>query len=238
MFSRIDIEERLKTGRNTRISPDTLLQEVYSVLEKNDHKHEEIREKLSLSAGSHNNTFNLSLLESERIFHLSDIQKICVDYRLRFLDSKYFKGEFPEEAISEIRRIEAQHGTSISRFKIMAPAKLLKLENADDPLLFADLGNDYFYLIHKWGRDLHPLRKLMMWPFRRVGNMVLTIFAFSALLTAIFPMHWFSENPSVGEYFFFFLFTVKSVAGLTVLYGGSKGKNFNEVIWNSKYYNA
>ena len=48
----------------------------------------------------------------------------------------------------------------------MAPSKLFKLKNADDPLLFASLGSDYFYLIDKWGNDLSYFRKISMWPFK------------------------------------------------------------------------
>ena len=41
----------------------------------------------------------------------------------------------------------------------MAPSKLFELENYDDPLLFASLGDGYYYLIHKWGNDLSFLEK-------------------------------------------------------------------------------
>ncbi|WP_395062778.1 hypothetical protein [Flavobacterium sp.] len=36
----------------------------------------------------------------------------------------------------------------------MAPSKAFNLKKYDDPLLFAPIGNDYYYLIHKWGNDL------------------------------------------------------------------------------------
>ena len=38
----------------------------------------------------------------------------------------------------------------------MAPSALFRLEKTDDPLLFVPLGNNYYYLVHKWGNDLHP----------------------------------------------------------------------------------
>lgn|SRR5690606_5854228 len=238
MFSRIDIEERLRAGRNSRTTAGDLMKEIEEILSDNEETRAAIHQKLTEGSGYDSNDFNLENLDSENIYHITDIQKICVDYRLRFLDSQFFKGDFPEEAITKIRILEKEHHTTLSGFKIMAPAKLLKLENADDPLLFAPIGNDYFYLIHKWGHDLHPLRKLMMWPFRNVENIAVTIGLVSLLLTLAFPIRWFTPEPGVGEYFFLFLFIFKSVAGLTVLYGGSKGKNFNNVIWRSKYYNA
>ena len=121
----------------------------------------------------------------------------------------------------------------------MAPAKLLKLENADDPLLFAPMGNDYFYLIHKWGTDLHPLRKWLMWPYKNFENLIFTVFVLSILLTAMTPMQVFTKGEVTNtEYLMMFLFMFKAVGGIVLFYGFAKGKNFNEAIWDSKYYNG
>ena len=40
------------------------------------------------------------------------------------------------------------------------------------------------------------------------------------------------------EYLLLFLFMFKAVGGIVLFYGFAKGKNFNNAIWNSKYYNA
>lgn len=238
MFSRVNIKERLTQKRDRRIDSELLLQEVYDILQENEEERNGIRKKLTGIPSGTENQLAIQLLDSGRIFHISDIREICIQYRLRFVDSHYFKEAFPEEAISEIRRMENEHETALSNFKIVAPAKLLKLENADDPLLFVKICEDYYYLIHKWGRDLHPFRKLMMWPFQNVVNLVILLFLSSVVLTVLFPMKWFSPSPNAGEYIFVFLLILKSIAGLTVLYGGSKGKNFSSIVWNSKYYNA
>ena len=105
------------------------------------------------------------MLHTDKIFHIKDIKTLCINYRLRFLDAHFFKGDFPEEAISKIRELEKIHRSKLTGFKIVAPSKLLKLENLDDPLLFASMGNDYFYLIHKWGNDLKWYRRLLVLPF-------------------------------------------------------------------------
>jgi hypothetical protein len=114
----------------------------------------------------------------------------------------------------------------------------MKLENADDPLLFAPMGNDYYYLIHKWGNDLHPFRKVLMWPYKTFENLVFTVLLISMLLTGITPLQLFSAGNPNQEYLLFFLFVFKGVAGIVLFYGFSKGKNFNKAIWRSKYYNA
>ena len=47
------------------------------------------------------------------------------------------------------------------KIKMMAPSKLFELENYDDPLMFVNLGNNYYYLIHKWGNDMSFFRKIL-----------------------------------------------------------------------------
>lgn len=159
-------------------------------------------------------------------------------YRLRFLDSKHFKAPIPAEAISRIQELEKTHEITLKGFKIIAPSKLLKLDNADDPLLFAPMGNAYFYLIHKWGRDLHPLRKLLMWPFRELEHFAFSLLALSFLLVLSLPKGWFSPEQSTTEFFMLFFFIFKWVCGLAIFFGVKNGKNFNCAIWRSRYYNA
>ncbi len=238
MFSRIDIEKRLTSRRDKRIDEQVIMEEVNRIFSENEKHREKILSSLTAENSFAENKFNFEFLETSRIFHEDDIKEICAIYRLRFLDSNYFKGKIPEEAISKIRILENLHQTHLGNFKIVAPAKLLKLENADDPLLFAPMGNGYYYLIHKWGRDLHPFRKMMMWPFRSMENLATTVVIFCILLTAISPMHWFTPTAGIGNYIFLFMIILNSVGGLVLLYGISKGKNFNGVVWNSKYYNG
>ena len=238
MFSRVNIEEELTKFRNKRIEEQDIMNEVFELLSVNDSERQEICSVLKGKQIEKEHSFDFDLLESSRIFHEDDIKKICSVYRLRFLKSHYFKGGFPEEAISEIRNLENLHQTKLSNFKIVAPAKMLKLESADDPLLFAPIGNVYYYLIYKWGNDLNPWRKLMMWPFKSMVNLVITTTLMSALLTVLAPMHWFSENPGNGEYIFLFLIIFKGIIGLTAFYGIAFGKNFNNNVWTSKYYNG
>ena len=238
MWTRTNIAQQLLRQRSKRVEEDAIMNEVFSIFKKNEEERRKIILKITSDSEPKTNQFNFDLLESSNIFHLEDIKALCTIYRLRFLDSKFFKGEIPEEAISKIRNLEVLHQTSLGNFKIVAPAKLLKLENADDPLLLAPLGNDYFYLIHKWGRDLHPFRKLMMWPFKSLDTLTITVVLMSVLLTILAPMHWFTTSPGIGNYIFLFMIILNGVGGMVLLYAVAKGKNFNTEIWNSKYYNG
>src|SRR5690606_19200141 len=115
----------------------------------------------------------------------------------------------------------------IRGFRIIAPSKVFKLENADDPLLFAPIGNDYFYLIHKWGNDLHPLRKLLVLPFKNFLNLTALILIVSYVTTELLPMWLFAREGDSSMFWLLFIFIFKMVGGITLFYGVALGKNFN-----------
>ena len=234
---RTNLEVQLQKSREKRISPENILQQVQDIFQAETRKDDEILKEIQNGDSGFNN-FNLDLLESGRIFHLSDIEKLCIDYRLRFLDSTYFKGKIPYEALSRIKALEKEQQITLKGFKIVAPSKLFKLENADDPLLFAPMGNDYFYLIHKWGNDLHPFRKLMMWPFKHLENFIVLLLVLSLLIALSIPDGLFSPQQTTTQFLMIFFFAFKWVAGLSIFFGFKKGKNFSSAIWRSKYYNA
>ena len=238
IFRRTDIEERLQKTKNKREGKDDFLQEVKELLNSNFMKEAKIMAELNSKSITTGNAFNLELLEKEKIYHLDQIREICIDYRLRFLDSSYFKGKIPKSALAEIQRLETLHNTEIQGFKIMAPSRLFKLEDKDDPLLFAPIGNDYFYLVHKWGNDLHPFRKLLVWPFKNLGNLVFFVALISYLVTLMVPHGLFSKNNSTAEFWIIFFFMFKCIGSVVIFYGFALGKNFNPAIWNSKYFNA
>lgn len=240
LLERIDLRKKLENLRKKEMQEQALLEEVRAILEKEQDKNAGILERIyeqDPAGGDHNN-FNFDLLESERIFHLSQIKKICINYRLRFLSTSYYKGDLPPEAIFAVKQLEKTHATSLEGFRIIAPAKFFRLENADDPMLFAPVGNNYFYLIHKWGTDMHPLRKMAVWPLKNLENLIIFSFLASFLLSFGIREVFFSRYQETSEFFVIFMYTFKSVIGLVFFYGIALGKNFSSGNWNSKFYNA
>ncbi len=239
LLKRTNIEERLARERLIQKKEESILQEVREILRNAKEDNERILKTLATPVRTTTAlVFNFDLLETQKIYHIDQIKKICIDYRLRFLDSKYFKGEIPQEAISKIKILERQHGFEIKNFKIIAPSRLFKLEDKDDPLLFAPLGNNYFYLIHKWGNDLHPLRKLLVWPFKDILNLIALLLVLSYFVTSLIPQGLFSKHGSRIEFWILFFFMFKCIVAIVVYYGFARGKNFNPGIWNSKYFNT
>ena len=184
------------------------------------------------------NNFDFDKLAYQKIYHIRQIKKVSIDYRLRFLDIKYFKNKLPEEAYKEIGKLETYHNTKLGDFKIMAPSILFRLKKADDPLLFVPLGNNYYYLVHKWGNDLHPFRKVLMWPFKNIWNLLISIFIFSWLITELTPMTLFTKTPDNSSYWMLLFFMFKAVASIVLYFGFALGKNFNPAIWNNRYNKA
>ena len=181
------------------------------------------------------NDFDLDQLETHKIYHLEQIRDVCIRFRLRFLDLKYFKNKLPESALEAVNSIEDKHNTVLTDFKIMAPSVLFRLERKDDPLLFVPIGNGYYYLIHKWGNDLHPMRSILMWPFKNIWNLLITLLGVSWIATEMTPMGLFTKTPDTTSYWMLFFFMFKAIASVVLFYGFALGKNFNPAIWNSKY---
>jgi len=181
------------------------------------------------------NDFDFDQLETHKIYHLEQIRDVCIRFRLRFLDLKYFKNKLPESALEAVNSIEAKHNTVLTDFKIMAPSVLFRLERKVDPLLFVPIGNGYYYLIHKWGNDLHPMRSILMWPFKNIWNLLITLLGVSWIATEMTPMGLFTKTPDTTSYWMLFFFMFKAIASVVLFYGFALGKNFNPAIWNSKY---
>ena len=182
--------------------------------------------------------YNPDKIDSNRLFHVDQIRKICINYRLRFLDFNFFKGGVPDEAYTKLKEFELNHPDLDLNIKMMAPTKLFQLENYDDPLMFVSLGNNYYYLIHKWGNDMSYFRKMFMWPFKNIYNILVYIAIISLFFTTFVPdgIFFYKNNPEI-QFFVVFLFMFKSLAAIFIYFGFAMGKNFNENIWNSKFYN-
>ncbi len=209
---------------------------------KEESKHDALLRAVVLSSNKEQ-AVDPSGLEPEGIYHIEAIKELCVKYRLRFLNAGLFKGSIPDQAVAAIRHTERQVGAPITSFKIMAPGSRFKLGDSEvDPLLFVPVGNDRYYLVHKWGTDLAWHRVLTGWAFRSPGNLASVVLAVALLITAIMPAQLITSNPDVGAWgayrvlFFFWVTMVCSsftVFGWFAFFG-----QFSTDSWNSKYFNG
>lgn len=224
--------------RLERKSPNHILAQFKALLAADDLADARAHAQI-LAGNEHLKSIDISRLDSNNIYSIEQVKALCSCYRLRFLSARYFKGEIPYEAISAVKALQKNQTKTLDNFKIIAPAPMFSLEQRDkDPLLMLPLGKDTYYLVYKWGSDLHPLRRLLVLPFRNFKSLLSTValFAFSIVLMipdSIIMGPYDQSSGALRVIFFFYLFIAFS--GLTALYGFSRLKNFNENLWNSKY---
>jgi hypothetical protein len=157
MFTPVDIQEELiRTRQKHERIFRRLTEEVQEALKQGKQADEYIVNRLRSTPKPGKTNINPDLLEKSRIFSIDDIKTICIQYRLRFLDSKYFKmEELPYDAVTAVKKLEKHLGEEVNHLKIMGAAKFFKLQDRNkDPLLFARIDESNYYLIHKWGKDL------------------------------------------------------------------------------------
>ena len=236
MFSKtVNLQKELANAR-TRFDDKRLLASVSEILAENQNQREKILKKLKSGSPVKSNLFQFDLLETDRIFHIAHIRKVCIDYRLRFLESAMFRHAFPQGAVTQIRELEKSHGTELGGFRSVAPTTACHLENYYDPMLFVPIGNDYYYLVHQWGNDLKASRKWLVWPFRNVGTFTLFCLVISVFVTMMFPLNKLGEHIKMATVIVF-LFAFKSVFAVLMYGFFMGGRKFNAQMWNSKYYN-
>ncbi len=120
----------------------------------------------------------LENLENEyegKVYKIEQIEKLCVDYRLRFLQSKYYTGSYDVEVAAKIKEFAKSTQSPIDeytlgrRFFMMAPQEMFELRDEKyiskaelrrqaDPAIFYQIDEKHFRLIHKWGADFTIFR--------------------------------------------------------------------------------
>ncbi|MEW5675222.1 hypothetical protein ABGT15_02810 [Flavobacterium enshiense] len=230
-----NIHEKLVLKRKQSGAISEQLAAVKNLLANNELQRQTIHKNLKSKLPTSENRFTFDLLETANIFHISQIKDICINYRLRFLDSHLYKIPFPEEVITKITHLEKLHNTQLSGFKLMAPSKVFMLKKYNDPILFAPIGNDYYYLIHKWGNDLEPLRKWLVLPFKTLSHLLLFFVMISLLISFMLPSKFYGIEMNDTMKLVSFLFLFKYCCAIGIYYGVAKGKNFNANIWNSNF---
>ncbi len=232
-MKKVNLFEELLRERNKQISSIELKSLIKDIWHKEDLKKNRIANSLNDKNNKNFNKMKFENMETKNIFHKDTIKSICVQYRLRFLDSNLFKGDYPNNITKVISDIEKKHETTLSNFMIMAPSKLFKIKSPDDPILFVPIGNDYYYLIHKWGEEFNYLRKLLVLPFKNIDNLTV----FSILVSVFFALvgKLFMPGLTSSEVFILFLFLVKGFIFIFFYMFFLTRRNFSESIWNSKY---
>lgn len=237
MFSNISITEALlKTRAKKRNQEDVLLDEVKTILSSDLLKENKILNHLKF----YNKSFELldeSEVDKSFIFSIDEIKKICIKYRLRFLDSQNYRNEFPYEAILKIKDLNLIYAKDLKGFKILAPAKAFTKKEKDFPgLLFVPTINGNYYLIHSWGKHYKWYKKFLLLPFQTFETLILSVATFTLLIDISLPVELITLDRTapywcgyrIATYFHLFIF----FSGFTTYAAFAFHKNFSKSNWN------
>lgn len=232
-------KERERLERLLRGQAD-LMQEVHLLL-GSEQKHDDLLRAAVLSS-SGRDIVHLSRVDPDRVFHLNSIRTLCVRYRLRFLPGGLFKGPIPNTAIRALRDLERVAEEPLKGFMVMAPSARFKLCDSEvDPLLFVPLGNDRYYLVHKWGTDVSWTRAVVNWPLREVLTLATTVLVLGSMLGLLIPTGWVTTSPDAGFWgahrVLAMFWSAMVTASFTVFGWFAFFGQFSSEAWNSRYFN-
>jgi hypothetical protein len=251
----MNLAEKLREqNRTDEIRMERQLKEVKSLLSHEEAREREILAVLGVDScvkqfedkqAGYLTRQSLKNKYSTEIFHISQIKNLCLDYDLRFLPSKLFKGWIDTELGPKVKHFIDEKKISDydleTSFYVMAPAKqfeLVKIESVPqqyDPLLFYKIDDSHFCLVHQWGSDLGNLRFLSA--FRKKTFFHSQIHLFFMLFLGIMSLLGFFAIASLSAALIIGLI---AAAGFTLLrYGYLTNDNnidldekYNENLWN------
>ena len=178
------------------------------------------------------------------VYDIDAIKSIAVKYRLRFLPTKYFKNEIPQEAIFKTKNLEKKNNTSIRNFHILAPATSFDLEDVNkDPLLFAPLSNGKYLLIHQWGTDLSWFKRFTAIPLKSLESMLISVGVIAFLIAMITPTWLILNSAEIDMGYFgyhrmaWFMYAYILICSITTFICFSQNIYPSEYQWNKKTYN-
>ena len=241
MFSKVNLKDELKKFQSKENSD--ILDLVNNQLLNDELMENNIKKNLN-SCSTTNENIDLVTYNENDVYDLKSIKSIAVKYRLRFLPTKYFKNEIPQEAIFKTKSLEKKNNTSIKNFHILAPATSFDLEDVNkDPLLFAPLKNGKYLLIHQWGTDLAWYKKLSALPLRSLESILISI-GFVALFLSLITPTWLILNSAEIDMGYFgyhriawFLYAYILISSITTFICFSQNIYPSEYQWNKKTYN-
>jgi len=246
-----DLNNKRYALRKQSVLGSNIVKEAKLLLENNAYEEQELLRLLRMDTHIQivqdeiGNKIELKQAEDSwgSVYLYDEIREICLDYRLRFLPCKYFKGNISRDLPSAILRFCKKHDIPHTdsylheRFFVMAPRGSFALEDKPkDPLLFYRIDDkDRYVLVHQWGNDLSPMRLVKGFFFRnKLTHSISIIFLTSCLffiLSALF-------GPNMKHESFITLVSVLHVV-TTVLVIISRNVEFTDKLsvecWDSKF---
>lgn len=177
--------------------------------------------------------------DPDRVMLLTEVKTLCITHRLRFLEAAQFKGSVPSQAVHAMRRLEKVAGKPLRSFRILAPdTAFRRTGRAGTNWLMVPLGEQRFYVVHRWGAASMALRALCFWPFRGPWHLACTAVALALVLAAVLPgvylgaadgAHWWGGHRVLAAFWCSMLIA----AATTFAWYAFRGR-FNGDGWNGR----
>lgn len=143
-------------------------------------------------------------LKYGKVFSIEEIKEVACKYALKFKRSDDYRGAVDPVMLQKMKEFFHDSGIELNKakmgynFYILAPSKAFNLIDRPvpappDPILFYKLDEHNYRLIHKWGSDLTPFRRLIGWKYKRALNyflIYLTILSIPGLICTQFNVFW------------------------------------------------
>jgi len=238
MFGKIDIDTQLrKIRKEQRKEEDQLLAKAQQILRDDLFSEEKVLKNLK-QYNQLIDVVNEDEAEADRIFTTSEIKELATKYRLKFLESRFYKEDFPYEAIIRIKEINSSQGKDLKLFRVLATPELFLGKNPKSQCsLFAKTNYDNYYLLHRWGNEkISEKRKWLYWPLRSFETLMFSIILFTLCLTLSLPTDLITLDNQAeywsgyrGAAFFHLLIFDTAV---TVYFAFAFSLNFSNTVWN------
>ena len=171
------------------------------------------------------------------IYTPSEIKRMAIRYRLKFLSSKSYQGDIPYDAVIKIKELNQQHGKDLKTFKILALHDDFSGKHAPSAsLIFTPTNHQNYYLLHAWGKPLSKTRVFRYWPLRNFETLATAVILITLGITLALPTPLISLDPKAeywsgyraATFFHILIFNLGVTAYITFTFA----KNFSSSIWN------
>lgn len=156
----------------------------------------------------HGKKMELEKLENQHgnVYTIQEIEKVACKYALKFRRSDSYKGAIDPAMLQSLKEFFFKGGIDMNAAKlgyncyVLAPAKAFRLIDRPapvppDPILFYKLDENNYKLVHKWGSDLTPFRRLVGLKYRNRFTYWLTWFIPFAAATFLSSV-WLHSMPT------------------------------------------
>ncbi len=223
-------------AKNDETQQAKLLKEAYEILKGTAIYGNSYNENNSKSVVSS----KTDLLNKKKIFEEEHIKSICIQYGLRFIDSKYYKADLPHNVHLSCSALEIMLDKSLE-FKILTKPSNFKTKHPNGQhFVFAKLNKNEYYLVNQWGSEISKLRKYFNLPFRNIDFLMVSTILVSLFISIITPSRFISSYYQNHYFTFirasFFFWTLILLSAIIVYYIVAIRKGLNNHHWDNSVH--